>query len=331
MFRNCCVSLTSLHSFSLVRVLGLLSFLGLASLAHAQGIVTDSVASYKPVFLGGTVASDPARDLQTGIFNADLVGDANRPMAYIAFDPGSPGSLTDGTFYFRIRLNAADQAGAFSNNLFIGLDVSDTLPTNPNGGPDGNLNLFLMVNNQGGTKTLEIYAPGDNVNTSPSTTSISSTFPTFTGSGSLPTPPSVAQTSTNYNFQQVSSALDPSINTHGTFSTATNGTPDPDYFLTFGFAMGDIVTGFNRVNLAGFNENTKFALVIATATQSNSFNQDIGGTSGNTSSTATFSSLGAISPETTAGISAVPEPSSLGLLALLGLPGGVLTLARKKR
>ena len=65
------------------------------------------------------------------------------------------------------------------------------------------------------------------------------------------------------------------------------------------------------------NQNTQFSYVVATSTQTNSLNQDIGGVNNKTFNPAlTYIQLGAISPPITGTGVVAPEPGTVGYFGI---------------
>lgn len=281
--------------------------------AHAQNI-TASTLYYKKVTYNGVIPTDPFNDQQTGSTEGDIVGNPSNPFFYTLFDPGSQASLTDGTFFFRVRLGGDANPPGYTGVLYIGIDA----PAAGGGtSPNGNLDLFVGASFSGsaGTNHLGIFAPGNQANVSPSTTSINTT-------------PLVSYTPTasNYNFSPVNSTIAPDVTTN---DVGADG--NIDYFVTFAIPFQDIVNQLNRPGVGiSINENTRLSFVVATTNQGNSLNQDIGGVSGQVSSSATYASLGTISDQSAPSSFIMPEP---GTFALMGAPlaGMGLAISRRRR
>ncbi|MCA9140642.1 MAG: PEP-CTERM sorting domain-containing protein, partial [Planctomycetales bacterium] len=243
--------------------------------------------------------SDYQDDQQTGNSRSasDIVGDASNPAFFMQFDDGgTAGTLTDGNLLFRVRLGAAggNSTPAFDRNLFVGLD----------GDGNGSLDLYLGVHNQGSADELGIYGPGTDLNTSPNTTSITGPLMTF------------AESPTNYSFTSVDTT-DLDIDADG----------ELDYFLSFAMPFQSVVDMMLAESGIAIDQYTAFGFVMATATQDNSFNQDINGLPKSFSKSATWTSLGAISIPL-APVTAVPEPSTFALLGMFTL---TFVTARRRR
>lgn len=272
-----------LFFFALVSIL-------LSASANAQ-LISGSTNQWKPILFGGKNVSDPSLDQQTGQRESDLVGSSTIPSAYMAFDPATSSSLTDGTLYFRIRVAEDSQAAGYSGYVWVGIDANS----------DGKLDLFAGVNRQGSSAFNVLRNPGTNTNTSPSTTSIVTT-------DLSPSP--YAHTASNYNWAAVGAA-----NYTGTNFDADGGAK-ADYFMSFGMPFQDIVntlntTGSGRPSAISINQNTNLRFVVATSQQGNLINQDYNGGNFSASSSSTFTSLGAFADTTKLASVAIPEPESL--------------------
>ncbi|MGC4017056.1 MAG: hypothetical protein QM755_21465 [Luteolibacter sp.] len=82
------------------------------------------------------------------------------------------------------------------------------------------------------------------------------------------------------------------------------------------------------LNTQGYSITDQSALryVLATSTQANSLNQDLGGVNGGVNSSTSWSDLGGFSPTMNAPGTVVPESSS----AWLGVMGTMLLLRRRR-
>jgi hypothetical protein len=92
---------------------------------------------------------DYSDDQQTGITEADIVGNTTNAAVYTAFDDGGTPSLTDGNLAFRVRLGDDKNPVGFGNFFAIGIDAD----------ADGDLDLFLGVNNSGRRTRSESTTP----------------------------------------------------------------------------------------------------------------------------------------------------------------------------
>jgi hypothetical protein len=274
---------------------------------YAQ-LISGSTTRWNAILYGTNGVADPSNDQQTGQRESDIVGTTAIPSAYMAFDPASAGSLTDGSLYFRLRLAEDSQSAGYSGFVWVGIDANS----------DGAIDLFAGVDRQGNNSQTVLRNPGTGSNTSPNTTSISST--------DLASSP-YAHTASNYNWAAVGAAN----YTGSNFDVDAGG--QTDYFMSFSVPFQDIVTNLNttgtgRPTAISINQNTNLGFVIATSQQGNSINQDINGGSVAINSTSTYASLGVISdPTTLTAQITVPEAGTMSLL----LWGGALGLLGYRR
>jgi hypothetical protein len=256
-----------------------------------------------------TLIPDYSDDQQTGITEADIVGNTTDAAVYTAFDDGGTPSLTDGNLAFRVRLGDDKNPAGFSHYVAIGIDAD----------ADGDLDLFLGVNNSGQADEIGIFDTGTDLNLSPDTTSIVST-----------PLQSYAEMTSNYDFSAVDALNDP---TASSFDIDADG--NNDFFLSFVIPFQDIVDELvakglaeGNTTLQNFDQNSEFQLVAGTSTQANALNQDLGGPDGGTKSTESWADIGAMSTALAAAdLLPVPEPDT-GALFGLGL---VLMAAAKRR
>lgn len=250
-------------------------------------------------------------DQQTGQADGDIVGGTGANYGYlVAFNNNGNVSSIDGTLGFRVRL---DEHGGNNNNitptnvLWVGIDANT----------DGDLDVFLGANFQGGgAGTLEIRAPGDGLNISPNTTTISnSAYRTYT----LDTIEDA--TPANFSYRPVDFLTD-----GGTTNDLTQTTSgDPDYYLSFMIPFADLVQYLGSLQTPiNITDTSPLRFVVATSTQVNSLNQDIGGVSGGVNSTTTWENIGAFTPP----YNPVPEPS--GGILLLGSVAGCCFIRRRR-
>jgi hypothetical protein len=196
-----------------------------------------------------------------------------------------------------VRVGADKPPPGFEHFMGVGLDAN----------LDGALDLFLAVDNSGNPDSIGIFDAGTGLNVSPSTTSITSMPLT-----------SYVPDAANYDFSAVTATNDPSATS---FDLDLDG--NTDFFVSFVLPFGDIVTALAAQGIPGVNENTAMRYVVGSSTQPNALNQDLGGPDGGTTSALTWEALGAISVTMTpTGVTVIPEPSSLPLVA-----AGLLALA----
>ncbi len=280
------------------------ALLCLSPLAQAVVTVSDFSTAWTP-FLGNY---DYLADQQTGQAEGDIVG-LDTVLApgnhgfFMAFNDNGTASNTDGQLLFRMRL---DKAGGNTNNpafdrvMWVGIDANS----------DGSLDAFIGLNRQGNSSDVGLYLPGTGANTSPSTTSIVSNSPS-----NIINPTSAS----NYNYRPVNFTNDGG--TTNDITTSTSG--DPDYYVSFMVPFADVVAFLSSTKSINITDQTSLRFVMATSTQTNSLNQDLGGVNGGVGSTTTWAALGAF---TSSSPLAVPEPTT-GLLAL----GSVAALLIRRR
>lgn len=170
----------------------------------------------------------------------DIVGDATSPAVYI--------HLTETELAFRVRVNnkdggTSDSNYEFKNFAFIGMDAD----------LNGSIDLFLGVYNPTGNNgRIGIYG---------SNSSYLNMGPSSTGINGKPLIASQPVRGSNYSITKANS----------TFSS------NEDFFVSFKFSVADINTALNSFNKKSFNKSTPFRFITGTASQDNSFNQDING------------------------------------------------------
>lgn len=254
------------------------------------------------------VSTDPANDQQTGQGDQDIVGITSDADFFTGMD-------SSGDLFFRVRLGAVDKSG-YSNLFWVGIDANG----------DGAIDLFIGIDNSGSKSFIGFFAPGTGLNDSPSTTSI----------GNASSQYEITETSSNFNYQAVNSTIDP-----GLVNSDLNADGNTDAYLSFEVpyygASGTASLQGALEEIAGISitGSSLFSYVIATSTQANSLNQDIGGVNGSVNSSLTYKQLGAISPQLTANgtvpVSGVPEPGSLSYLVCAPIALVLLILSGKLR
>lgn len=246
----------------------------LQSFAFAAPIpVTAPTTNWTVVSVGSLNQMDYIIDQQTGQAESDIVGTLANPGFYYNFDNNGAGSATDGTLSFRVRVAADSSPAGFDNYLYIGILAN----------AGDSIDMFVGVQGAGSAsdKGIKIWAPGSGLNVSPNTTTISSPASQV----------HILRNSSNYNFSPVTTpGLDPTLT-----SSDLDGKGNTDYFISFSIPFSAVVSEAQRLAGLLINDQTALRFVLATATNENSFNQDIGGVNGGVNSPLTYSALGATS------------------------------------
>jgi hypothetical protein len=277
---------------NLTAAIGTISYLAVSQAFGAINVVSDTDT-------GGWIAIsgnyDYLSDQQTGQPSSDIVGGSGG--SYNTYDAGfftnwDPGtaSNTDGTLGFRVRLDDHDgnNTPAYNGFLWVGIDA-DT---------NGSVDVFVGVDKQGNSSKIAIYDAGSGSNNSPSTTTIAqnSYYSADAVSG------------TNYSYREVNY-----LNDGGTTNDITTGTSgDIDYYISFTLDFDQIVSFLNTQGIS-INDSTPMRYVVASATQGQSLNQDLGQLPKDFDGIQTWEQLGGFSPTMTPTGAVVPEPSTISL------------------
>ena len=94
--------------------------------------------------------------------------------------------------------------------------------------------------------------------------------------------------------------------------------------------MSNINTALNGTGLT-VDPSSLVHIIAFTSTNTNTVNQDIYGTSGNTTSTASYTSLGAFTEYRDMNGNIVPEPSTYGVIMAAMSLGTVFYIRRKRK
>jgi hypothetical protein len=247
---------------------------------------------------------DYASEQQAGNPAGDIVGLGTNHGFFVTFNNNGAFSATDGTLGFRLRLDAAGGATnkpAFDRVAWIGIDADI----------NGDIDAYLGLNLQGSSSSIGIYSPGPGLNKSPGTTLIDNT-PAIT----------YALTAANYNYRPVNHLID-----GGTTNDITSNTPDDaDYYVSFMVPFAD-VTAFLSGQSIRITDQSPLRYIIATSTQTNNINQDLGGVNGGLNSPTIWGDIGAFTGIVNASGTVIPEPS----MPLLTMVAQLLFLIRRKR
>lgn len=279
--------------------------LALACLAHpCTHAASVSAPSTQWTALMGNY--DYLDDQQTGLPESDIVGRGTDYGLFVTHNDNGPASATDGTFGFRIRLDAAGGNGKetkYTRAAWLGIDAdfNDTI------------DVFIGVNMSGSKAVLGIFAPGEGRNKSPNSTSVDTraAYKTYEIDES------------NYDYRAVDYLTD-----GGTTNDLNPGKKsEPDYYLSVLVDFGDIVS-FLAERKISITDQSPMRFVSATSTQGNKLNQDIGGIRGGENADISWSGTGGLTETVTAnGIAVIPEPS----VAFLAILGGILAALRRSR
>lgn len=263
-----------------------------ANLAAQTAIgITDATGWNAWTTGNGTVMTDAPADQQTGQGQDDFVGDTT----YTGFAQKAGTIAGTDSIAWHVRMNKYDTKG-FGGSLELGMDLDG----------NGSVDLVMKMTDKSG-QTLTFATPGTGANDGPSTTSWGS----FVGS--------VALTSSTYNYAQA--------------TDGSNFSGTADAFVSFAISFANLQTAI-QTYATGFGSytvdySTRISFIAFTSTQGNAINQDLFGTTGNTSSTATFASLGAgTGPMNAYGI--VPEPSTYAQVGTFLMAGAWLAWRRRR-
>ena len=254
-----------------------------------------------PLAYGNANSPDAARDQQTGSGEVDLVGDLSHPSFYMNYQGSSP---TDGWLAFRFRVAEDANPAGFKGAAFVGLDAD----------LDGDLDLFLGVNNQGSSDLIGLWNPGAGLNDSPVNTSVAN-------------PPlrTYSITASIYDFSPVSVATDPVA-----ISYDLDGGGRTDRFLSFLVPLADVSFALANRGISGFTADFPFQLMAATGSQGNNFNGDFNGIVGGNGSGVSWSQLGGFTRTYSFdSLTPIPEPNSAFLFSIAG--GFFLLIIARRR
>jgi hypothetical protein len=235
---------------------------------------------------------DVAGDQQANSAELELVGGVSLPLLYTQYDDNNtPGDTSDDTVAYRVRVSGQKTMDYSAGYMFLGFDLD----------LDGDLDYYLSASGKSSSGGIVGWDPGTDLNTSPSTTSI--TNPTqiapldFTvGTGNVAFVPVDATTN---------STIAPIFD-----SDLTNGT---DYFLSFQLSFNAFKASAEaKSGITGITPQTAIQYTLATSTNPNSYTSDVGGYNDNVDDMAvSYADSGAFSPPTSLS-NVYPEITSNG-------------------
>lgn len=268
--------------------------LGVLSPGAQAMSLTDTTGWNAWTTAAGAVMTDSLADQQTGQGQDDFVGGFKQQAGYL-------GSDTVKSIMWQTQMAKYDSKG-FNGSIELGMNLT---------GSGGAINLIMKVSDKTGDITFA--TPGTGANDGPSTTSW----------GNFNTTGVIALTASNYNYSAVPT---------GTTSYGTN----TNAFVTFAISYTNLQAAIRTYAGPAFssfvvNDLTALSFIAFTSTQGNAINQDLFGTTGNTSSTGTFASLGAGTSFIRPGGGPIPEPAAFFHLGgILGVGAMGFCLRRRR-
>lgn len=287
-------------------IIGIVAVAAIVIPCTAQALNIGGVTSEWVAITYPGLSPDPFTDQQTGHAEADIVGSDTVAAVYTQYDDnGTTGILNDDILAFRFRMSQESNPSGYSTAAIVGINAyPDPFASDP-------MDIYLVLNTSGSGDTIQLYDPGNKANISPNTTNTKAIASTETPTNSM-----------NYDWSPVSALncdaacliADPDFDVDGPGDGS-----ETDYFLSFAFSFQDIIDELAANGIADVDEDTPFSYVFGTSTQTNAFNQDLGGVDDDTADTSqTWADLGVLSDAFTPTGLPVPEPST-GLLVLSGL------------
>lgn len=271
-------------------------------------------------------------DQQTGQGSADIIGTATDPGFYTAYDTnGTTGAGQHGDDFLAFRVRTNEQNGNknyYGGYLWVGIDADN----------DNDIDAYLnYTSNNTGTE-ISIFGPGAGANNSPNTTTV--TAPTNTAAYIWTDPTYGDYRAVSWGDGTTGPGLDGGTTNNAGLAAGTDGNNDtsPDWYVSFQIPFASLVSFLNDETemgvgntIPGVTDQTPLRFVVASSTQPNSFNQDIGGIDGDdpgyngdlTWDQQPGSPLS--QPFTSVGV--VPEPSS----SLMAMFGGLGVILRRRR
>lgn len=266
-------------------------------------------------------------DQQTGQGQSDIIGTDTDPGFYTAYDTGATtGTPGDDYLAFRVRTNAQNGTkNYYGGFVWIGIDADS----------DNDFDAYINYTASASATIVSIYGPGDGLNDAPNTTTV--TAPNNTAAYTWTNPTGF----TNSNYRAVDTTIDGGTTNNAGAVAGTDGNTDadPDWYVSFQLPFASLIAfladpgemnGINNQPITGVDDTTPLAFLVATSTQANSLNQDVGGIDGDDPnydpSLSWEQQPGSplSDPFTSSGL--VPEPSSILMLAL----GGLVLMMRRR-
>ncbi len=296
-----------------------------------DGIISSDYTDYNAVTAAdGSYLQDIKADQQTGQYADDFVGGTtDNPgfqMNIASYDAGTSAGTLD-YIVLRVRMNIYDPKG-YNNNgkLRFGIDAD----------ADNDVDLYFGIDGtQSGPPTLGFQDPGTDLNVSPSTSSIGNNFtPTFESGDELYSLTAAEITAlmtltegTTYSYLDAAS-VDSAMPGFSEFDSK-NGNVDADAYVTFAvpvLLLSEAIQDYNpEIN---FTVDSLIRMIAFTATNNNTINQDLFGSTGIDGATR-FDESGFSAVMSPDGV--VPEPATYAQMAAFLLVAGGLAWRRRRR
>ena len=248
--------------------------------------LTSPDSAFAPLLVGNRF--DPSSDTQSNAADLDLYGQNGTPLLYGAFDQ------TDGYLYYRVRIDnptLSKGVPVFTGVLLLGVDANG----------DGKLDIFIGVDGRNNGLGVVTFDPGNDLNISPSTTSI-------TNQRSVSSVAGTTAAKTDYMSYALAGA-------------DLGGDGKQDALLTFRLPFSILESRLEALLAAkGISYNltpgSTVSYALLTMTQNNSINGDIGGVGKltNTQKNITWTDLGVLTPVSFAAPSLSNISGSIGYI-----------------